>query len=154
MSEKIPLIVVNQTNNNLQVSGYYGSDLSGVQTGTQIPPKGAQVVGYFTTPDGAADHYDWVYIHDATDNYDYQIYVEINNFIVTPPSLFAFFGWKNTDSSQGSGNPSPFNDGAAMTNFLYGTNGKAFQTPEPSYPVYILNSVPTNPPSQTQTPAA
>jgi hypothetical protein len=40
----LPLIVLNQTNNTLVVTGSRGGDLSHVAIGTDIPPLGGRIV--------------------------------------------------------------------------------------------------------------
>jgi len=131
-SNTVPLCVINQTSDTLEVTGSYGSDLTGLTPGFKIGPSGGQVVAYFNLPAEGVDNYDWVYlINDSTGDL-YQIYVEWNR---TNGNTYAFFGYESEQSSQREGNPSPFPDGCAEANFI--TAGSAA-----GFPVYILAAVP------------
>ena len=130
----LPLIVLNQTNNTLVVTGSRGSDLSHVAINTDIPPLGGRIVAYYNTPGNAQDNWDWVYLMDLGTQAQYQIYVEWNR--IANNATYAFFGYFNPDSSQQNGNPSPFPDGCALTSFISSSHTG-------SYPVYILTKTPT-----------
>jgi hypothetical protein len=130
----IPLIVLNQTNNTLIVTGFRGSDLSQVAIGTDIPPLGGRIVAYFNTPGNMEDNWDWVYLKDLGTQAKYQIYVEWNRIVNN--NTYSFFGYFNADSSQQNGDPSPFPADCAMTSFISSSNSGSF-------PVYILTKTPT-----------
>ena len=87
-----PLIVMNNTDNNLMVSGSSGSDRSQVALNKQILPHNGLIVAYFATPGGLGDNWDWVYITDNTNQgTQYQIYVEYNSSVDwLPPILCPF----------------------------------------------------------------
>lgn len=129
----IPLIVLNQTNNTLVVTGSRGSDLSQVAIGTDIPPLGGRIVAYYNTPGNMEDNWDWVYLTDLGTQVKYQIYVEWNRIVNN--NTYSFFGYFNADSSQQNGNPSPFPADCAMTSFISSSSSGSF-------PVYILTKTP------------
>lgn len=129
----LPLIVLNQTNNTLVVTGSRGSDLSNVAINSDIPPLGGKIVAYFNTPGGSGDNWDWVYLKDLGTGQQYQIYVEWNRIFNN--NTYAFFGYYNEDSSQQNGNPSPFPDDCAITSFISSSSSGSF-------PAYILTQTP------------
>ncbi len=131
----IPLIVINLTQDVLEVTGSKGSDLTNVAINTQIGYELGRIVAYYNTPGGIGDNWDWVYLKNLSTGDAYQIYVE---WVRPSGNTYAFFGYYNANSSQSDGNPSPFPDGYSDSNFT--TSGST-----PGYPVYILKQVPPTP---------
>lgn len=131
----IPLIVINLTQDVLEVTGKRGGDLSDVAVSAKIPYEMGVIVAQYNTPGATGDNWDWVYLKNLSTGDEYQIYVE---WVRPKGSTYAFFGYYNKDSSQQNGNPSPFPDGCAETNFV--TSGST-----PGWPVYILTQVPPSP---------
>ena len=144
---KLPMIVVNQTNNTLVVkappgqnNAYRGGDLSDVATGVEIGPNIGRIIAWYNTPSNGSDNWDWIYLQDLGTMAYYQIYVEWNNKPATN-STYAFFGYYNSNSSQSNGNPSPFENESDYESTSFITTGQT-----PSFPVYILKATP---PSQS-----
>ena len=130
-----PLIVINLTQDVLEVTGSYGGDLSNVASDSQIGYKLGRIVAYYNTPGGNDDNWDWVYLENLSTGDQYQIYVEWR----TPSNAtYASFGYYDASSSESNSDPSPFPDGCQDSNFI--TAGS-----DPGYPVYILKQVPPSP---------
>jgi hypothetical protein len=102
------LVVNNQTQNELKVTGYYGGELNdSVVIGQLIPP--GQSVGVAQFHNGSSgDYWDWVYLLDVTDEAEYQIYVEYRHDVWSQ-----YFGFSLHAHDHKNPNPCPFPEGTA-----------------------------------------
>ena len=102
------IIVVNLTGGSLFVTGSFGSDLSGLTEGLQIPNGSSATVAQWNAGSGLQDNWDFVFFGRKGGELDYQIYME--STAVGKP--YQFMGFYSVDHNNQNSNPNPFTNGS------------------------------------------
>src|SRR5579871_335375 len=121
------LLVINNSNNPLLVSGSRGSDLKSVALNQVIPSFGGSLQVANVSPD-SVDIWDWVYLLDLIAAQRYQLYVEYDS---ASGKAYHDFGYFDPQSSEKDGNPNPFQNGFSTSTWSDGI-----------YVVYTLDATP------------
>lgn len=104
-----PVLIINDTDDQLTIISSQGSDLRAVNEGQIIPPHSSAIaIASFDIGSGLANNWDWIYlVNAATPGRPYQLYMQCTS----NTDEYAYFGWYDPDSTEGNSNPSPFEEG-------------------------------------------
>ncbi len=102
------IIVVNLTGAPLFVTGSYGSDLSGMTEGQQIPNGSDATVAQWNAGSGPVDNWDYIYLGKQSGALDYQCYMESTSTGTT----YQFLGFYSSNPNNNNSNPKPFTNGS------------------------------------------
>ena len=131
-----PVIIINDTDDQLSITGSKGSDLRALNEGQIIPPhSSAIVIASFYIGSGFANNWDWIYLENTTKpQRRYQLYMQCTS----NTDEYAFFGWFDPNSNEANGNPSPF-EGVCSLAFTAMDD----DNPYPGGFTYVLLKTPT-----------
>lgn len=129
---------------DLYVTGSYGDLTLLLDKNSKLPINKEIRLAQLQRTGAGNENYGWVYLGLRPDTYDYQMYLQRNQWMYS----YAFFGWYNNESTLNNSSPDPFIPAETASATLLGGDGSD-SFPNYRNPMgdahYILHFIPKRP---------